>query len=275
MRTEAEMLDLIIQTAKNDERVRAVQIQGSRTNPNTPRDRFQDYDICYYVRNIESFLNNPDWIDLFGERLMLQTLKINELIFLYSMLFTDGNRIDLVLLPEEYGTGESVSTDNEAEWLYTKDSAFMPRLRATHERYNIKPPTEAEYNEACNQFWWHTQYVAKGIARDELPYAAYFFHIKLRENLNRMIAWYIGQKNNFSVSAGKYEKYMKNFLTAHQYERVCKTYAGGDYGEMKAALFLMCEIFREYATEVAAHNHFTYPAGDSQNMTKYLKTQTF
>jgi aminoglycoside 6-adenylyltransferase len=36
MRTEREMLDLIINTARNDERVRAVIMNGSKVNPNAP-----------------------------------------------------------------------------------------------------------------------------------------------------------------------------------------------------------------------------------------------
>ncbi len=42
MRTEQEMYDLILKVAKEDERIRAVYIDGSRTNPNAPRDIFQD-----------------------------------------------------------------------------------------------------------------------------------------------------------------------------------------------------------------------------------------
>ena len=49
MRTEQEMLDLIINTAKEDHRIRAVYMEGSRTNPKVPRDIFQDYDIEYIV----------------------------------------------------------------------------------------------------------------------------------------------------------------------------------------------------------------------------------
>jgi len=49
MRTEPEVLDLIIGIAKADERIRAVQMQGARTNPNVPSDSFQDFDICLYA----------------------------------------------------------------------------------------------------------------------------------------------------------------------------------------------------------------------------------
>lgn len=49
MRTEEQMMKLILDTAKEDERILAVYMNGSRTNPNAPKDIFQDYDIIYVV----------------------------------------------------------------------------------------------------------------------------------------------------------------------------------------------------------------------------------
>ncbi len=43
------MFDLILDTARADERIRAVILNGSRANPNAPRDPFQDFDIVYLV----------------------------------------------------------------------------------------------------------------------------------------------------------------------------------------------------------------------------------
>ena len=108
MRTEKEMYDLVLNFAKNDQRVRAVGLNGSRTNPNAPRDIFQDYDVVYLVTEMESFLNQPDWIAVFGERLIMQTPEDMTLFpselrtrYSYLMLFSDGNRIDLTLVPVE------------------------------------------------------------------------------------------------------------------------------------------------------------------------------
>src|SRR5258708_38111157 len=42
MRNEEEMITLILNIAKNDERIRAVLLNGSRVNPNIKKDRFQD-----------------------------------------------------------------------------------------------------------------------------------------------------------------------------------------------------------------------------------------
>lgn len=52
MRNEKEMLDLILRTAVNDPEIRAVYMNGSRTNPNVKKDIFQDYDIVYVVNEI-------------------------------------------------------------------------------------------------------------------------------------------------------------------------------------------------------------------------------
>ena len=51
MRSEKEMLDLIIETAKNDDRIRAVLMVGSKADPDVPKDKYQDFDITYiYMR---------------------------------------------------------------------------------------------------------------------------------------------------------------------------------------------------------------------------------
>ena len=62
MRTEQEMYDLILGFARQDERVRVVAMNGSRANPNAPRDAFQDYDIVYLVTEMDSFLAGDAWL---------------------------------------------------------------------------------------------------------------------------------------------------------------------------------------------------------------------
>lgn len=63
MRSEKEMLDLIIAVANNDIRIRAVYLEGSRANPNVPKDIFQDNDIVFVVTETRSFKEDKDWIN--------------------------------------------------------------------------------------------------------------------------------------------------------------------------------------------------------------------
>jgi aminoglycoside 6-adenylyltransferase len=49
MRSEQQMLDLIIGTARDDPRIRTVIMNGSRANPAAPKDIFRAFDIVYLV----------------------------------------------------------------------------------------------------------------------------------------------------------------------------------------------------------------------------------
>ena len=71
MRTEAEMISLIKDVAYNEENIRAAYIEGSRTNPNVPKDIFQDYDIVYVVTATQPFREDKKWINRFGEILYM------------------------------------------------------------------------------------------------------------------------------------------------------------------------------------------------------------
>ena len=104
MRTEQQILDLILETARCDERIRAVIMNGSRVNPNAPRDPFQDFDIVYIVTDVAPFRHNLEWIRRFGDLMILQMPEemsdpppSGEGFFTYLMQFMDGNRIDLGL----------------------------------------------------------------------------------------------------------------------------------------------------------------------------------
>jgi aminoglycoside 6-adenylyltransferase len=56
LRPEKEMYDLILGIAQKDERIRAVYMNGSRTNAKAQKDIFQDFDIVYVVTKTSSFI---------------------------------------------------------------------------------------------------------------------------------------------------------------------------------------------------------------------------
>ncbi|XGB43247.1 MAG: aminoglycoside 6-adenylyltransferase [Nodosilinea sp. LVE1205-7] len=131
MRSEQEILELILNTAKNDDRIRAVIMNGSRANPNAPQDLFQDFDILYLVTQVEPFTNDPKWIHRFGELMILQMPEAmqdpppeNDGSFTYLMQFTDGNRIDLSLLA--IAQFNPLKNDSLSVLLLDKDGLLPP-----------------------------------------------------------------------------------------------------------------------------------------------------
>ncbi len=276
MRSETEMIDLILGIAKADDRVRAVIMNGSRTNPRAPKDCFQDYDIVYIVRDLPSFTRDHAWIDIFGERIILQMPEAMTLLppcgngsFNYQMLFADGNRIDLTLIPLEKWR-ELWEDDSLTTILLDKDG-ILPRLEPADDRgYHTAPPTAKLYADCCNEFWWVLQNAAKGIWRDELPYAMRM-HGYARDMLDQMAAWQIGLAHDYHVSPGKCGKYFKRYLPARLWESYRRTYAGGDYTDIWRSIFEMCALFRELALQISARFGFAYPCEDDRKMTAYLR----
>jgi aminoglycoside 6-adenylyltransferase len=233
MRSEQELLDLILTTAKSDDRIRAVILSGLRTNPNAPRDIFQDFEILYLVTHVAPFIDDHTWIQRFGELMIVQMPEAmhdpppqNDGSFVYLMLFTDGNRIDLTLFPLANLT--ALAIDSLSVLLLDKDNHFAPFPPPSDSDYLPKMPTAQAFFDCCNEFWWVCPGVAKGLWREELPYAKHNFERFVREQLMKMLTWYVGSKTHFSHSPGKFGKYLKQYLEPELWEMLEQTYSDAD-----------------------------------------------
>ncbi|HKU52108.1 MAG TPA: aminoglycoside 6-adenylyltransferase, partial [Nitrospira sp.] len=154
MRSEKEMLDLILSIAKKDESIRAVIMNGSRVNPHTKKDPFQDFDIVYVVREVEPYRQNPGFIRPFGDLMILQTPEDmvdpppeNNGHYAYLMQFMDGNRIDLSLYSVQ--NIDAVIADSLTVVLLDKDG-LVPALPSPSDLdYLPKPPTAKLFEDCC------------------------------------------------------------------------------------------------------------------------------
>jgi len=275
MRTEREMLDLIITTARSDERVRAVILNGSRANPSAPKDCFQDFDVVYFVTDMAPFIRNLEWIERFGELMILQLPEdmqdpppATDEGYGYLMQFADGNRIDLGIYPLAM-IPEKIQ-DSLTVVLLDKDGIIPALPPADESSYLPKPPTAKQFADCCNEFWWVSAYVAKGLWREELPYARTILEVWTRDQLTKMLTWYIGVQTGFTVNPGKLGKCFQKYLEPELYEMLLKTYADGNIEHTWDALFAMGDLFRLTALRVAGHFGFIYNAIEDDNMTAHL-----
>jgi len=277
MRTQDEVMGLILRVANGDDRIRAVLLGGSRANRNVPEDILQDFDITYVVSEMESLLQDHNWIDVFGERLILQMpeeMTIGEKdkhCFHYLMLFKDGVRIDLTLLPlSALETG--YKPGSLTVLLLDKDNLFEKLPTPTDADYRIKRPTEQEFKDCCNEFWWVSTYVAKGLWRHELIYAKATLENVVRLMFLKMIEWYIGAQTEFKVSLGKSGRNVKQHVSPELYQKILSTYQDSDINNTWLSLFTMTSTFSELANEVACGLGFRYNMVEEENVTGYLKS---
>ncbi len=277
-RTELEMLNLTLSVAKNLETVRAVVLQGSRANPNVPADAWQDFDMVFLVDDLESLIADRQWIDQFGERIIMQMPETMELpvparngSFSFLMLFKDGNRIDLTLIP--ISDWEHLAQDSLSVLLLDKDKRFKAFPPASEQDYYLQQPTQKTFQNCCNEFWWTGTYVAKGLQRAEVTYAKAMQETVVRSMLDQMIRWHIGTVHDFDVNPGKFGKFYRKYLETDDWEKLLKTYADASIPNTWAALFQMVSLFEQMAGTVARKFGFNYNSREAQNVKDYLKGQ--
>lgn len=277
MRNQQQMMDLILNFAEQDERVRVVAMNGSRVNSNVPTDIFQDYDIVYIVNDVPSFVEDCNWTDYFGEKIIMQmpdatgdSLENNDGRYAYLMLLADGNRIDLRLFPLSL-QATYINEDRLIKVLLDKDQR-MPELPSpTDKDYHIQCPTAQQYADCCNELWWVSTYIAKGLWRQEILYAIDHLHLYVRPMLLQMITWQVGIATGFQVSVGKNHKYLQQYVDPEVWTQLVATYPQADDEQVWQALQQTGDLFRQVALDVATQLHFEYDRVQDQQVSAYLE----
>ncbi|MBB6670425.1 aminoglycoside 6-adenylyltransferase [Cohnella nanjingensis] len=269
MRSEQEMINMLVDFARNDHRIRLVTLEGSRTNRNIPSDTFQDFDISYFVTEMDSFKENDQWLDIFGNRIMMQKPEDMALFpselgnwFSYLILFEDGNKLDLTLIPIDEAEDYFTRSDGLVEVLLDKDTRVQKEVLANDRQYWIKKPTAREFDDCCNEFWMVSTYVVKGLARKEILFAIDHLNEIARPNLLRMMAWHIGSERGYTFSVGKNYKFIDRYLANEDWEALLSTYAENGYSSMWQSLFACHALFRTFSKAVAETLGYPYPDYD-------------
>ena len=265
-RSQEQMLRLISQTAKSIQ-VEAVAMSGSRTNPKAPKDEFQDYDVVYVVDDLDNLTSDLSWLDQFGTRIIEQHNVLGNRR-LYLMLFEDGNRIDLTLCPTEY-IQEWV--DSEADYTVLKDEKglFVP-YSPNPQRYWTSPASAIDFEKACNEFWWVSAYVVKGICRKQLLYATDHLYGICHQELLKVLAWQVASDKG-TVDIGKNYKYLFNYLPTEKEKEFLNLLDFSSLEKITQSLFATMKHFHQEAQYLANKMGLDYDKEVAERMIEYAE----
>ena len=265
-RSEAQMLRLILQTAETLQ-IEAVAMSGSRTNPKAPKDEFQDYDVVYVVDDLDNLTSNLAWLDQFGTRIIEQHNILGNRR-LYLMLFEDGNRIDLTLCPKKY-IQEWV--DSEADYTVLKDEKglFAP-YSPNPQRYWTSPASQIDFEKACNEFWWVSAYVVKGICRKQVIYATDHLYGICQQELLKVLAWQVASDRG-TVDIGKNYKYLFKYLPTEKEQEISTLLDFSSLEKLTQSLFATMQLFHQEAQSLAQKMGFDYDKEVAEKMMRYAE----
>ena len=266
MRTETEMLDVILKTAETLQ-VAAVAMSGSRTNPKALKDEFQDYDVVYIVDDLDNLTRDLSWLDRFGKRIIEQEVTLGHRR-LYLMLFEDGNRIDLTLCPKDH-IQEWV--DSEAGFTVLVDEkGLFESYSPNPQRYWRSPATETDFKNSCNEFWWVSAYVVKGIHRNHLVYATDHLYGICQQELLKLLAWQVAADKG-TVDVGKNYKYLFQYLPAEKEKDFSNLLDFSSLEKIIQSLFATMQLFHQEAHSLAHKMGFDYDKEVAEKMIEYAE----
>ena len=266
MRDKTEMLDLILQTAKTLQ-VKVVAMSGSRTNTKAPKDEFQDYDVVYVVDDLDNLTSDLSWLDQFGKHIIEQEIALDHRR-LYLMLFEDGNRIDLTLCPKEY-IKEWVDSEAGFTVLEDPEHLFEPYSQNL-ERFWMSPASETDFKNSCNEFWWVSAYVVKGICRNQVIYATDHLYGICQQELLKILAWQVASDRG-KIDIGKNYKYLFNYLPTEKEKDFSSLLDFASLDKIIQSLFATMQLFYQEAQSLAHKMGFDYDMEVAEKMIQYAE----
>ena len=266
MRTDHEILDLILQIAKKLQ-VAAVALSGSRTDTKAPKDEFQDYDVVYVVDDLDTLTSDLAWLDQFGTRI-IEHHNILGNRRLYLMLFEDGNRIDLTLCPKEH-INEWVASEADYTVLVDEKGLFES-YSPSPQRFWTSPASETDYEKTCNEFWWVSAYVVKGICRKQVSYATDHLYGICQQELLKVLAWQVASDRG-TVDIGKNYKYLFRYLSTEKEKEFSSLLDFSSIEKITQSLLATMSLFHREAQDLAKKMGFDYDREVAEKMMRYAE----
>jgi len=274
MRTEPQMMALLTALA-GDDRIRAAFLNGSRSHTLGPQDDLRDYDIVYTVADTRPFIEDKAWLAPFGPITVCQQPDLSPLYndgdplqrYGFLVIFADGVRVDFSFQTVEYTL--RTCTQESGVLLVDKDG-ILPPLPTKNPDYAVKCPTQEEFTACCNEFWWVSTYIAKGLRRRQLLFAADHLEQCVRPMLRLCLQWRAAQRMQWNLVPGKCDKYLPLYLTEQENELLARTYPALQVQAIWQALFAAAQLMGVTARSLAQTLAYTYDLGEEERTLAYL-----
>ena len=280
MRTEKEILDIVLDTAREDDAVRAV----IRTNLLPIKEYLYSYQFCFIVADVEKYSDEKVFETCFGKRVLLYRGDKNyPEMFLntkaHLMVFEDGITLVINIMDKDTflsrfnreNSYENVWIGDTYQKILDKDN-ILPEIERLEETQTIftDTPTKEIFDNACNEFWWVMKTFAEYTLRKELPSAMFYLNVAVRDLLNKMLRWHIYLESGKPVDMGVLDSKLEELLEDELFALYKKTYPSADYDQIWSAFNAVANLWNKAGNMVADSCGFPYPEKTEIEMMEFI-----
>ena len=217
--------------------------------------------------DLDNLTSDLAWLDQFGTRIIEQHNILGSRR-LYLMLFEDGNRIDLTLCPKDH-IQEWVESEADFTVLEDPKGLFVPHSPSP-QRFWTSPASETDFEKSCNEFWWVSAYVVKGICRKQVIYATDHLYGICQQELLKVLAWQVAS-NRGVVDIGKNYKYLFNYLPTEKGKEFSSLLDFSNSDKITQSLFDTMQLFHQEAQSLSQKMDYDYDKEVAEKMIQYVE----
>ena len=206
-------------------------MNGSRVNPSISDDKFKDYDVVFFTDNVKQYIENPNFLKIFGEILIMTEPEKDPLFsstfpeqegYIYLVQYMNGVRIDFQFRSLAQITGY-LQEDTLTKVIKDKDHVVTKPIVPNDRHYWLTIPDQGVIESSIKEFWWQFNNVLKATIRKEFLLAQFYMNIT-REELIRLMTWIVASEEGFDRSYGKCHTQILNYLSKENYESLLSSY---------------------------------------------------
>ena len=240
-------LDEVVAWAGEQPDVHGVVLLGSHARTDSPADRASDVDLSLLVDVPDRYLRDDGWLRRFGEPL----LSVREPTAVGGfeerrVLYRDGLEADFAVLPAV--AAETMPTEARAvltrgfRVLYGDAIEIGEASRAVP-----TPPTQAQFDQLANDFWYHLLWAAKKLWRGEVLLAKQACDCWLTAQVIELARWRAHGTDTWHGA-----RFFERWAGDDVVEALGPTFASYDAKDIGRALRASGELFGKLEDDIAS-----------------------
>ena len=257
------IIDNFIRWGDSCKELYAAFIFGSQARESRPSDEYSDVDILMFVDDPDFFLSSDQWLHDIGDYHVFFAEDSLDGGKERRVLFDGALDVDFLLLPRTKTddlTGEVLAILQRGYRILIDKinlQSRIPPFDAMNQSYRL--PTEQEFGNLANNFWYHTVWAAKKLKRGEIWTAKFCVDSYMKQLLLSLIECHAHVVHGTDYDTWHNGRFIEEWAESWVVEKLSLCFSHYDQEDIKSALLSTMAVFRSVCAEIADKTGYPYP----------------